>query len=159
VVGTTYRKALSSVSGYRNLESVGVDIQKGLPGPATALTFTFLHPDHFSTPGTTPYIQITYLLQLDYFPTSGPLPCIRTTSVHPEKLPTSTLLTPTSGLLPCIQTTSLHAGHFNTSGTTRYIQTTSLHPNHLATSDQFPFNRPASFLARHALKNKTCCLN
>ena len=58
VEGVAYRNAVSSFLGYRNLEYVGVDKEKDLPGLATALIRTSLH--------------------------SGTLQCIRKNSLHPD---------------------------------------------------------------------------
>jgi hypothetical protein len=120
--GAAYRNAVSSISGYKNPECVGVDKEKDLAGLTNALILTSLNSDHFNACGKTPYIQTTDFLHLKYFPTSGPLLCIKTTSTY------------------IIQRTSLHADHCNSSGTLPYIRTTfprirtiSLHQNHFTT--------------------------
>ena len=92
-------------------------VLKGLPRQAMTLILTSLDSDHFNASGKIPYIQTTGFLKLKYFPTSGPLLCIRTTSLY------------------SIQRTSLHADRCNSSETLPYIRTTSLHQDHFTTSD------------------------
>jgi len=112
------------------------------------LILTSLHSDHFNVSGKTPYIQTTDFLQLKYFPRSGPVLCLRTTSLysiqrpslHAERCNSSgTILTSgplfhASGPFPYIRITSLHADqitsphpdHFPTSGSLHYMRTRSL---------------------------------